>query len=624
MNKEKAYWDDQHIQDLKEGIETFEFTTDVEIPINSTIVLRTPSKELVPFIVQRANKVANYSRTIRYECDAEFLELRYTKVLEPQILEGQTPETALSFGLQGTRWQVGEVGNLKVKSIPIDEYMNVLKYLRLIANEFELELRFRVEFLNSRVSRRYVDFVEKSGLDAGKEILFGKDLQNIERLEDSSGIVTALYGIGPADDNGNYMTVAAANGGKPYIENRAALERWGKDGEHRYDIFMPSVDRENITPQELFALTQAELFRRINSVVQYKVDGVDFYDVFGMEHEAVNLGDTVRIKDQGFTPALYLEARVIRIDRSYTDPSRNQYTLGDYVEVDIKTYKYIRDLQKLINKNKESWNNAEKNAVQRAQLIIEQTEESWNAQVISIQETAEEQATLINQINLDIDGIELSASNMDSRIGSVESLVSIQAGQISSKVSYEDYNGNTINSLINQTATAIEIEAEKIALRGKVTSEDIKIGRWLALDVAEGGMYEGGIMFGEYASGYGYSEIKHVGGQAGNLYMGGALVNLQFQGDSFQFQSGQVDFSRASGITWGTHGPTNAAYATNAGNAQTLNGYTASDFSRSGHSHYGTYVQDRFSQNVGLYRDNSTGRMVITINGSPIGALAWN
>jgi len=42
----------------------------------------------------------------------------------------------------------------------------------------------------------------------------------------------------------------------------------------------------------------------------------------------------------------------------------------------------------------------------------------------------------------------------------------IQAGQISSKVSTTDYNGNTIASLINQTATTIQIQASKIKLEG--------------------------------------------------------------------------------------------------------------------------------------------------------------
>lgn len=51
----------------------------------------------------------------------------------------------------------------------------------------------------------------------------------------------------------------------------------------------------------------------------------------------------------------------------------------------------------------------------------------------------------------------------------------VQAGQISSKVAQSDYNGNTIASLINQTATTIQIAASKINLTGFVTVSDLGV-----------------------------------------------------------------------------------------------------------------------------------------------------
>lgn len=48
--------------------------------------------------------------------------------------------------------------------------------------------------------------------------------------------------------------------------------------------------------------------------------------------------------------------------------------------------------------------------------------------------------------------------------------LNVQADQISSKVSQTDYNGNTIASLINQTATTILIQAAHINLDGYVTA----------------------------------------------------------------------------------------------------------------------------------------------------------
>lgn len=56
------------------------------------------------------------------------------------------------------------------------------------------------------------------------------------------------------------------------------------------------------------------------------------------------------------------------------------------------------------------------------------------------------------------------------RVVANESELVQQANLIASKVSQTDFNGNTISSLINQTATTIKIQAEKIQLEGLITA----------------------------------------------------------------------------------------------------------------------------------------------------------
>lgn len=53
--------------------------------------------------------------------------------------------------------------------------------------------------------------------------------------------------------------------------------------------------------------------------------------------------------------------------------------------------------------------------------------------------------------------------------GALKSSITQNANNIASKVSQEDYNGNEIASLINQTATTVQIDAAKINLNGYVT-----------------------------------------------------------------------------------------------------------------------------------------------------------
>ncbi|MGM1373194.1 phage tail spike protein, partial [Bacillus cereus group sp. BceL291] len=70
-----------------------------------------------------------------------------------------------------------------------------------------------------------------------------------------------------------------------------------------------------------------------NTSVSYEVQAQSIGRIFGLAHELINEGDTIRIKDTGFTPKLYLEARAIAGDESFTDPSQDQYVFGDYREI---------------------------------------------------------------------------------------------------------------------------------------------------------------------------------------------------------------------------------------------------------------------------------------------------
>ena len=59
--------------------------------------------------------------------------------------------------------------------------------------------------------------------------------------------------------------------------------------------------------------------------------------------------------------------------------------------------------------------------------------------------------------------------DVETRVTSAEATLSVQAGQIASKVSETDYNGNTIASLINQNSTTVQISASHVDLQGAVT-----------------------------------------------------------------------------------------------------------------------------------------------------------
>jgi hypothetical protein len=109
-----------------------------------------------------------------------------------------------------------------------------------------------------------------------------------------------------------------------------------------------------------------------------------------------------------------------------------------------------------------------------ASLTIQADEIATKVSQTSFNELTNRVSTAETSITQNAQAIALKASatdveTLDGRMDSAESTITIQAGQISSKVSQEDYTGNTIASLINQTATTIQIAASKINLNGYVT-----------------------------------------------------------------------------------------------------------------------------------------------------------
>ena len=121
---------------------------------------------------------------------------------------------------------------------------------------------------------------------------------------------------------------------------------------------------------------KTELVKRINTSYIYEVQAQSIGRVFGLAHELINEGDTIRIKDTGFTPKLYLEARAIAGDESFTDPSQDKYTFGDYREIVDAN----EELRKLYNKVLASLGSKQEILNQLDKLVKETAEKANDAQ----------------------------------------------------------------------------------------------------------------------------------------------------------------------------------------------------------------------------------------------------
>ncbi|WIG29992.1 phage tail spike protein [Bacillus toyonensis] len=337
--KEQDYWDDLRQWELKDNKDKFEFTTADGTKIAASliqqnlVVKQTRDGTFVSYIITEVEQDTT-GRPKKIYALGEHTKLKKATVIKPQTLQATTVNESTDFALQSTEWKRGITEFVGIRTIHIKDFTNPLDLLKQIASTFELEIRFRIEIMGSFIVGRYVDVIKKVGRDNGKEFLIGKDVQGIRRIENSQDVVTALVGVGPQNsETGEFLTFEEINNGKLYVGNNDALQRWSKDGKHLFDIYSPQTEDQDMTKGRLKQLTEAELKKRINSSTLYEVDAVALEKVFGLSHEAVRKGDTIRIKDTVFSPPLFLEARLIAADECDTDPLKDKYIFGDYREI---------------------------------------------------------------------------------------------------------------------------------------------------------------------------------------------------------------------------------------------------------------------------------------------------
>lgn len=399
----KDYWDDKRHWEIKNNIDTLEFkvfdnTKYAATLMQQNLVLKeVRDGRIVPYVITEVEKDPDDRSVITYASGA-WINLAKDDYIRPQKIEGKTVNEFMDIALVGVKWQRGKTEYAGFRSMTIDEFIDPLSFLKKIASLFELEIIYRVEVVGSQIVGWYVDMVKKRGRETGKEVTLGKDLIGIKRIENSQNICTALIGF-IKKEGGEVLTIADINKGIPYIVDNDAFQRWNEKGKHKFGFYTPETE-EDITSERLLTLMKTELAKRVNTSVSYDVQAQSIGRVFGLAHELINEGDTIRIKDVGFTPKLYLEARAIAGDESHTDPSQDKYAFGDYREIVDpndelrKIYnrilsslgskqELIDQLDKLVKDANETANNAKKES-EVAKTMAEKVQENLKNNAVNI------------------------------------------------------------------------------------------------------------------------------------------------------------------------------------------------------------------------------------------------
>lgn len=237
----------------------------------------------------------------------------------------------------------------------------VLKRLFSLANVFSAEIEFET-VLNSDYSLKEIVlnvYREHSDTDSGigeyrsdVVLRYGKGITGIRKTTDAEKLYTCIQPTGKDgltingldkkeyDENGNieYFTDGALIRA-PQARDRFPSNIVNKDD--AYIMLRKEYDTDN--QDKLYSMALSDLKTASEPVVTYEVDG--YFDT--------NIGDTVRMQDQEWTPVLYLQARVSEQVRSLTNPKTAKTVFTNYKELMSEISSDLLDrMQDLINKNK--------------------------------------------------------------------------------------------------------------------------------------------------------------------------------------------------------------------------------------------------------------------------------
>nr|WP_024086051.1 phage tail spike protein [Bacillus thuringiensis]AHC73166.1 minor structural protein [Bacillus thuringiensis serovar tenebrionis str. YBT-1765] len=376
----KDYWADNRHWEIKSNIDTFDFKTfdgtphAVTLQQQNLVLKEVRDGRIVPYVINNEVEKDSKDRSLTVHSSGAWVQIAKDGIIKPQRIESETVNTFIDIALADSKWQRGITDYSSFHTMTIDEFIDPLTFLKKIAALFELEIQYRVEVSGSQITGWYVDMINKRGRETGKEVTLGKDLVGVRRIEHSRDICTALVGFVRGEGD-KLITVESINKGLPYIVDNDAFQRWNQRGKHKFGFYTPETSDQDMTPERLMTLMKTELRKRVNTSVSYEVEAQSIGRIFGLAHELINEGDTIRIKDTGFTPKLYLEARVIAGDESFTDPTQDKYVFGDYREITDPN----EELRKIYNRILSSLGSKQELINQLDELVKDANETASNA-----------------------------------------------------------------------------------------------------------------------------------------------------------------------------------------------------------------------------------------------------
>ena len=351
------YFNDTWARYLETGSSTFDFTVFKKAIISDVGNKRAYNSLNEKAFVSFRYKGRTYLHTIRKIEENEKVIKCYSINLNLELINEysipyKSPK-AMSFKefceemdlLNYTFLKIGinEVANKKI-SAEWEGTDTKLNRLLSLAKKFGAEIEFdtrlnadsSIKSFTVNVYHEHDDSHQGVGQISPKILKYGKNLKTITRTIDKTGIYNTVVPTGK-DDKGNVVDIRGlgawsvnnAKGEREFYQSGAALyaplsmQMYPSTFTHstgdRDQWTRKDMTVESSNPEVIRSTAYRELKKNCYPAVTYEAEG--FADL--------EIGDTVKIYDDGFNPTLLLEMRVSEQVISFTNPKNNKTTFSN-------------------------------------------------------------------------------------------------------------------------------------------------------------------------------------------------------------------------------------------------------------------------------------------------------
>lgn len=290
---------------------------------------------------------------------------------------------------------------------------NIIVLINALCTVYECEYEIR--------ANKHIHFAPKIGGDNDAQYRYGHNVKALSKKVDTTNLKTYIEGYGA---NGLFVSYTSPLASDLRIGIRKA-DPVRDDRFTQTDSMLEHLKRElNDSPEAYFELDSVEL---TNKELGERVWLI--YEPLGIEFQTRILKQTKTIRNGKLVTTKVILGNTL--PKSTTD-----ILISQKIEIDENRKEY--------------------------RSRIEQTNDRILLEVEAVNSS-------IATLEIKADNISLSVTQLDGRLGNAESSINIQAGQIQSKVSYSEYNGQTVSSMITQDAYAISLMAQNLKLQGLVS-----------------------------------------------------------------------------------------------------------------------------------------------------------